>query len=324
MTSTLSKGLDFGPRYFSTNSLPEPYRMKFWREVIWRQVLRTEIELRSNNAFEAEAVLRAMPGLYSISIASNAAHFRRPKGMILDGAETMGLQICGKRNLHLSQRGREVVLGPGDATLVLQGEAVTADHTEAMRRQILIVPKAAIASLVANPEDLTMRAVPRSNRALQLLIRYVKTTHTGAGIEQPEMRSMIASHIHDLIAMSIGATRDGAVLAEGRGVAAARLAAIKADIIQHIGQEALTVEAVAKRQATTPRSIQRLFGREGTTFSAFRLEQQLIQARRMLRDPRFAAWTIASIAFAAGFGDLSYFHRVFLRRFGQTPSDMRW
>jgi len=29
------------------------------------------------------------------------------------------------------------------------------------------------------------------------------------------------------------------------------------------------------------------------------------------------------VAFDAGFGDLSYFNRVFRRRFGATPSDVR-
>jgi predicted TIM-barrel fold metal-dependent hydrolase len=36
--------------------------------------------------------------------------------------------------------------------------------------------------------------------------------------------------------------------------------------------------------------------------------------------PGFARF---AIALAAGFGDLSYFHRVFRRRFGATPADMR-
>ena len=40
----------------------------------------------------------------------------------------------------------------------------------------------------------------------------------------------------------------------------------------------------------------------------------------MLRDPRYAATSISDIAFACGFGDLSYFNRAFRRRYGATPS----
>jgi AraC-like DNA-binding protein len=106
-------------------------------------------------------------------------------------------------------------------------------------------------------------------------------------------------------------------------VAAARLAAIKADIVEQIGGDESAIAAVAARHGLTPRSIQRLFEREESTFSAFKLEQQLAHARRELADARYAGWTIGAIALAAGFGDLSYFHRVFRRRYGATPSELR-
>ncbi|WP_283810827.1 helix-turn-helix domain-containing protein [Bradyrhizobium macuxiense] len=65
-------------------------------------------------------------------------------------------------------------------------------------------------------------------------------------------------------ALVIGASRDGEVVAEGRGLAAARLI-----------------------------------------------------------DPRSSGRSISTIAFEAGFGDLSYFNRTFRLRYGATPSDIR-
>jgi AraC-like DNA-binding protein len=318
-----SEGLDFEPRPFSTNLLPERDRIPFWREVFGRQIVGVDIESRSNDAFEAQVVIRAIPGLRSTSFASTAAHFERPSSMLSDGDDAVVLLLPQKGTMRASQRGRELILRPGDAALFLHGEPSTASHARIQFRG-LIVPRATITSLVANAEDLANCPVPRSSEALRLLTGYLKATQMEAGIKPPELRPLVATHMQDLIAMCIGATRDGAALAEERGMAAARLAAIKSDIIEHIGQEELTVEAVAKRQRTTPRTIQRLFEREGSTFSAFKQEQQLVRASRMLRDQRYASWTIAAIALAAGFGDLSYFHRVFVRRFGKTPSDMRF
>ena len=138
----------------------------------------------------------------------------------------------------------------------------------------------------------------------------------------PELRHLVVTHIHDLVAMVIGTTRDGAAVAGERGVRAARLAAIKADIVEHLGHD-LTLVAMAARQHVTPRYVQLLFESEGTTFSEFVLEQRLARAYRMLGDPRYAAATIIAIAFAAGFGDVSYFNRAFRRRYGATPSDAR-
>jgi AraC-like DNA-binding protein len=114
-----------------------------------------------------------------------------------------------------------------------------------------------------------------------------------------------------------------AVLAKASGLGAARLTAIKADIAQHLARPELTVGAVAARQGFTPRYVQLLFEREGTTFSEFVLGQRLLSAHRLLGDALYARWSITAIAFEVGFGDLSYFNRSFRRRYCASPSDVR-
>ncbi len=85
----------------------------------------------------------------------------------------------------------------------------------------------------------------------------------------------------------------------------------------------LTVATLAARQRVTPRYVQLLFEAEGTTFTAYALEQRLARAHRMLCDLRHTDWTISAIALEAGFGDLSHFNRSFRRRYGASPSDVR-
>jgi len=53
------------------------------------------------------------------------------------------------------------------------------------------------------------------------------------------------------------------------------------------------------------------------------MEQRLERAHRLLSDPKLSDRTLTSIAFAAGFNDLSYFNRTFRRRYHATPSDVR-
>jgi AraC-like DNA-binding protein len=85
----------------------------------------------------------------------------------------------------------------------------------------------------------------------------------------------------------------------------------------------LSPGAVAKRQGISDSYMRKLFEGEGTSFSQFVLGRRLEHARRMLTEPRWVHRNIASIAFDAGFGDLSYFNRTFKRCYGPTPSDMR-
>jgi AraC-like DNA-binding protein len=121
----------------------------------------------------------------------------------------------------------------------------------------------------------------------------------------------------------LGGRRDASEVAKERGFAAARLEAIKADILARLGDGNLTLSDLTRRHRASTRSIQMLFERDGTTFSEFLLEQRLMRAARLLRDPLHRLSKISELAYLAGFNDVSYFHRTFRRRFGMTPSDSK-
>jgi AraC-like DNA-binding protein len=125
------------------------------------------------------------------------------------------------------------------------------------------------------------------------------------------------------VSLAVGTNRDATELAEGRGLRAARLAAIKRWVLAHLGEPELGVGAAAAAAKVGVRYVQMLFESEGATFSEFVRAQRLATAHRRLANPGLARTTIASIAFACGFGDLSYFNRSFRAAYGQSPSDVR-
>jgi AraC-like DNA-binding protein len=112
-------------------------------------------------------------------------------------------------------------------------------------------------------------------------------------------------------------------VAEGRGVRAARLRAIKDDIAANLDGD-LTVTAMAVRHCVTPRYIHKLFETEGMTYSQYVVVQRLARVHRMLTDPRFISCSISSLAYEVGFGDLSHFNRLFRQHYHATPSDVRY
>jgi AraC-like DNA-binding protein len=304
-------------------ALPTRDRVPFWREFFIRKVMLADIEHLSDLPLEAEVTFLAWPGLrtgwFNVSTLMSCC---RTRTIVAEGDDSLSFFIKKSGNWALSQRQREVSLGEGDAVGVLDGEPArkTVSQLTSVR---LFVPRAALAPLVGDVENVAMRVIPHDNEALLLLKKYVGVLPQDAALMTPELRQLAVTHIHDLIAMALGATRDGAAIANGRGMRAARLQAIKSDILEHLGSLELSVKAVALRQRITPRYIHMLFELEGVTFSEFVLGQRLMRAHRMLSNPHFAGLSIATIAFAVGFGDLSYFNRTFRRRFGMTPSELR-
>jgi AraC-like DNA-binding protein len=168
-----------------------------------------------------------------------------------------------------------------------------------------------------------MLPLPSNTATLRLLTHYLAEVSNGYTLAAPELRRSVVTHVHDLVALVAGATRDGMALAQARGLRAAQLTAIKAYITGDLGRLDLTVESVAAHHHITPRQVQRLFETGGTTFSKFVLSQRLAWAHRLLSDPRSAGQAISSIAYTVGFGDLSYFNRAFRLRYSATPSDVR-
>jgi AraC-like DNA-binding protein len=310
---------------FSTDALPERERGEAVHALYGR---------RSVMAYEAlpdvpiylDFTQRQLPGLLLATGTSGAMRGERTRRHLADGVVDLRLSVSLGRGLIWFGRGREVIQHPGDAVLTSCAEPITHRPIFPHKRGpyfTLRVPREALAPLVTDIDDAVLRLIPASTGALKLLANYVGMLEDDEALATPELRRLVVTQIYDLVALTIGATRDAAAIAEGRGVRAARLRAIKADIAERLAQGDLTVAAVASRQRISESYVRKLFESEGSSFSEWVLGARLIRAHRMLTDPRFAGRSITSVAFDAGFGDLSYFNRSFRRRFGATPSEIR-
>jgi AraC-like DNA-binding protein len=309
---------------FSTNATPAKERADYWRESFGRQIVRVDFVPDSDVPLEAACTLRAMPGLRTVSLRMSPARLQRSRRLLADDEDdAVGILIAQRGKATTSQLDRELTMSAGDAFILLHGEAAAMTHST-LGLESVLVPRNTLVPLVRDVEMAAMRPLPRDSEPLKLLTVYMKSIKEDLALASPAMRTLAATHVQDLMAMIIGASRDGAEIAGQRGLRAARLAAVKADVTAHLAQQPdLTLEDVAGRQGLGPRYIQKLFEADGSTFSSFLLEQKLAGARRMLTDARYATSTISAIAFAAGFGDLSYFHRMYRRRYGATPAETR-
>lgn len=157
----------------------------------------------------------------------------------------------------------------------------------------------------------------------RLFFNFARSLHQEMASLAPVDAAQCASHVQDLALMALGATREAAEIAAGRGVRAARLRAVKADVELHLTAPDLTAESIAMRHGISPRYLRSLFEREGTSFGDFVATRRLALAHRMLSDPRNTASSIASVAMSTGFGDLSWFNARFRRVYGMTPKEVR-
>jgi AraC-like DNA-binding protein len=314
---------------FSTDDLPEADRAKVVREFHEHATLpiRPEpLEPLRDHRVRLDIAKRVLPGFIIMSgMLCGVRHAVRSRGSVSSSEDDLlvGVNLSGRTIAQ--SRDRESVLLDGDAMLMTRDSiSLNLIHPAPVNFLGFRVPRDAIAPIAGSIDDALIRMVPAGAEAIKLLVTYARAiVEEQQSLHTPELQRLVATHIHDLIAVAAGATRDGHAIAEGRGIRAARLRAIMSDITANLLDCDLTVTAVAQRQRVTPRYLHKLFEGEELTFSTFVLSQRLSRAHRMLCDPRFGDRSISSVAFDVGFSDLSYFNRTFRRRYDATPSDVR-
>ena len=308
---------------YSTDDLPERDRFAVWREVVGPSFLRLDVSQVPEHPFHASGMLLALPGL-GIQWANNSGIcMERTRGLVTDGSDDLIVPLVTAGRHLASQRGRQAVLDAHNAVLLSSADIGTVSCASQSQAIVLRLPRAGVASIAPSLDDMLGRSIPRDNEALRLLTGYIELLRADPSLISPGLDRLVVGHVYDLIALAVGATREGLELASGRGLRAVRLRAVKADISANLTSRELSVTAVAKRQGITPRYLHMLFETEGTSFSQFVLRQRLALAHGMLADTRQDHLTITAIAYAAGFGDLSHFNHAFRRAYGVTPRDVR-
>lgn len=292
-----------------------------FRETYGRALMQLEIDPLPGHAFELDFKVWGFSGLGMASGSLTPTRNRHIASMS-DNDDVVLVytpQGCGT----LAQIGREATIRDGEALFVTNGLSGTFWGNVPSRLCNFRFSRSLLNALTGDIETALVKQIPKDQPVLRLLTGYASVVEDAQALATPELRRLVSTHMHDLAALLLGPTRDAAVRAKQRGIRAARLMAIKKDILANIVHRDLTLDWLAKRHGVSPRSIRDLFSSERTTFTDHVLGLRLTRAHRLLCDPRFSDRTISSIAFESGFGDLSYFNHMFRRRYSATPSDIR-
>jgi AraC-like DNA-binding protein len=308
--------------HFSTDEIAPRLRLAVWREALFQSEFNVDIESTSDAPFRARATVRTLPGLRLLSGRSSPATYQRNTRRVV--RDEIVLSFGNEAHVSARPNSREAMIETGDAFLLPCGDCASIRVPHEAQFTTVRLPRAALASNVTNLDDAYCRRIPRDTPALVLLKRYLALLDDEVtALADSSLQHSAVTHVYDLLAKTLGATRDAAAIADTRGVRAARIKMIKDDIARHLRDARLSVHTVAARHKVSSRYVQRLFDEGGSTFTEYVMEQRLDRAHRLLSDPKLSDRTLTAIAFAAGFNDLSHFQRRFRRRYGAPPSDLR-
>lgn len=311
-----------GTLRFSTRNMVEGERVRCWREHCYKLSLQLDVEPAYSIPLQACMMARSLPGLQLITGRMSPARISRSRELIADGNDDLVMVINQKSPLKVASAGKELILNEGEAILTASDEVTILDRNTSGRSLALRVRRAALSSMSMDVEQAFLRVVPRQEDALRLLAHYAEGLFTDVPLD-PQFCNLAVSHVHDLIALAFGPRKQSSETTKTSALRDARRRAAKDFTVRNSSSRELNVVGVAQALGLTPRSLQRLFEADGTTFSEYLLKQRLARAYRMLSDMKHASLAVSTIAYDVGFGDLSYFNRSFRRVYGYTPRDLR-
>lgn len=299
--------------------VPDRDRMAYMHDFVARRFAGLQFTPKETAGFEFELAYRQLDDETVIGSARySAVRGERTRELTGDGRSNYMLTIHDRDFESETGRGQTLNIARGDITIVNESErhAFTLPETRLMA---LVLAERRMGSMTPAIRTKAFHHIPAAAPGAALMAGYARLLLSESDLDASAAK-LAGDHLYHLAALAID-QMPGCRKAPLPGIGGARLALIKEDIARNLTDPELDVVSVALRQGVTPRYVQRLFEREGTSFGRFLRDARLDRAKEMLEacDGR----TVSAIAFDSGFGDLSHFNRAFRQRFGLTPRDVK-
>lgn len=298
-------------RFNSLDSSPER-RLDYWNNIAGTLVPGMTVDGDPTmRAFWHHARL----GNVDVSITgSQSATARLKADRRADELTHVGLAIQVAGTTSLLQRSSSVVLRAGDVALSAIGEYQEFKVSDQNKMFAVGMSAADLGIAPGGLRDLLGTVIPGNRPFVALLRNFIAGMARQQWLEPPTEEETQA-----LSAVLVRLTR---VCLEGDRNPAKPVATLHDTIIgfvdKHLFASGLGTGMIAERLSLSPRTIQNVFARMGTTPTAYITEKRLAAAAGILRGGRDFG-SITCLAYDLGFSDASYFTRCFKARFGVSP-----
>jgi AraC-like DNA-binding protein len=309
-------------RTWTTESVPEPERFAYWREVVCSAFVTLRPERRDREPFAGSVRSARLGPLGVATVASGPQRVLRTEreiGTTPEAAHYLMLQLRGRAAIR--QDGREAVLRVGELALVDVLRPYELDFDGPFGQLCFTLPHALLAPRLSAPATLTARRVDGSTAPGRVALAALHAAARSAGDPDGDEAGAdaLVEHVAGLVALGLR----GAAAAPVPTGRAALLQAVLDDVERHLHDPALSPTAVAGRVGVSTRHLHKVVAAQGVTVGRHVTARRLDGCRRDLADPALMYLRIAEVAGRWGFVDPAHFSRAFRRRFGTSPSAVR-
>jgi AraC-like DNA-binding protein len=233
------------------------------------------------------------------------------------------LTLCGHDVAIRTPKGEEMHVQKRGAFFLRHDRRFSVEASDNCYTVLMRIDRKTLLDLVPRGFDPDISGFAPGGPMVDLLWSYLPVITGGASEAARQSRDMLGRHVIDIVAMMLKPSRDAAELISGRGLKAVRTRALLDAIDRHFATPELSPAMIARHLGISPRQVHRLLEETPKTFVEHVLERRLQGAHAMLAAPDLQGRSIAEVALACGFADVTHFNRAFRARFGDTPTGIR-
>jgi AraC family transcriptional activator of tynA and feaB len=217
-----------------------------------------------------------------------------------------------------TQREHEQICGPGDLAVVETTEPFEIANSRNFKLFCFAVPRHLLPENFSDRPRLRLSATETGRALSRTLAGYAELCVRSQ--RASEIAAFGGTHIVDLISHAASVLGD-------RPSERASVPVLLAMMLDYIDRRShdpeLGAAALALKFHCSPRYVHKLFATTGRSVGKHINDRRILACARNLLDRNFQKKTIAEIAFAAGFRDISHFNRLFKRGNGTAPREFR-
>jgi AraC-like DNA-binding protein len=304
----------------STQDVPAHARRDYWRAVIDAAFPGLAVDWLVERPIRARLETRSFADAQVTEISNMPVKVARtPRGSAADSYQLV-LHLNGSGSY--AHAGRDIVQNPGDLVLLDTAMPFVSAFDVDFRVLIWELPRQTVAPLLARPGLAVASHISGLHGLGAVLASQARIFAREASLFDASAQRSLRLQLCSLIALVLGAAPAAGESTEiaHRDV---RRQQIFAYIETHLRDGRLTAERAARDLKMSRRWLYSLLDDAELSFAHFVARRRVEECYKQLNDPVHDHRSIADIAFACGFNELSTFNRQFRARYGMTPRDAR-
>lgn len=296
---------------------------ELWHQVTCRQFSVTQCRSVVERDFRAQISMREFGALGIFDYLSQTPPddlitvTRRPADIRKDHRDHFQLWLMLAGQSSLAQQDRTARVETGDLMLQDQSLPFDLELGQLAHALMVVIPRSLLSSRLPTTNRLGARRISGESQIGILIASIVRQLSQMEDPMDDRAQGRLAASLLDILATALEQQNNPP---SGGFKRQHLLDKVKQHIIANLHDSELDLEAIASARNIAPRTLNRLFAKEGTTPIRWLWQQRLAASYSALCEGKTTR--VTDIALDFGFKDLSHFCRTFKATYGRSPRSL--